>query len=242
MLTIVLGTEKTVRDAAIARVIADYKKKHDGEVVFRDALVFGTAALIGHAEQELLFGDKPLLVLTDACADDASAQFLLEHAEILHAGSGQIVCVADSIPKELEKKFTALNITMHVQAKAEKPKPKGDSRVFALTDAFLKKDKKMTWQIFRSLADSGVEAREICNTLFWSMKTLSLVGEAVVKKETAIPGVHPFVFSKTKQLLGYWTPETLTEAIRGLVTLYHEGQFSGKEFDHLLEQYFLEMK
>lgn len=243
MLTVILGTDKQARDTAIAETIATYQKEKQTEVVFKDRTVLGTSAILEHVEQQSLFGAKPILIVTDFSVDSESALFWEENIEKIQHGIGIVVAVFETLDKSFAKKLQALNVAIReTKSQAMPSKPKPNTRVFALTDAFLKKDKKATWQIFRELIDRGTEPREIANTLFWSIKTLALVADAVIRNQSSVPGIHPFVFSKTKTVLSLWVVEDIKHALHTLVVRYHEGQFSGGEFDQILEQYFIEMK
>ncbi len=94
---------------------------------------------------------------------------------------------------------------------------------FAITDAFLSKNKKDMWVLYRKALDEGVSVQEIHGLLLWQIRALFLVLHST-KKES---GLNPFVFEKTAKALKNFTRDQLVSYESQLVSMYHKDMSSG---------------
>lgn len=109
--------------------------------------------------------------------------------------------------------------------------------VFSISDAFIQKDKKRTWILYRSAIESGIDPREISGVLFWAVKNLILVEKS---KNQIEAGLNPFVYKKTHSALSKWDKDELDKCIVDLVHFYHDSQFGKTDFENTFEKFVLE--
>ena len=108
--------------------------------------------------------------------------------------------------------------------------------VFALADAFSRRDKKSLWVLLLRAQQAGLSSEEIIGTLFWQIKTMRL---ALRTKSADEAGLKPFVYSKAKRAMEKFKDGELDEHSRALVCLYHDAHLGTVDIDLALERWVL---
>jgi serine protease inhibitor len=113
---------------------------------------------------------------------------------------------------------------------------KSNNEIFVLTDYFASRNNIKAWEVYRKLVDSGVEAENIVGTLFWQMKSMIL---AYDKGSATESGLNPFVFSKSKKFITYWTYDEIVNSLEDLTVSYHEAHRGNCNLEKHLELFIL---
>lgn len=129
--------------------------------------------------------------------------------------------------------FTIPKEKKEVMAREEKEKFR---RVFVLTDALGRRDRKGLWVGYQKMLLKGVSAEEIFWKFWWMVKNLALATESGNAKEA---GLNPFVFNKTKKFAEAFSPKEIQEKARGLVSVWHDAHQGRNDFPLALEQFIL---
>lgn len=197
MLYLVFGKDyKNVKKEA-EKIVASFTKSTGTVVERHTAETINPKDLAYRAESNSLFGEKFIYLI-----DGMLEQYKDETLEIL-PGLGQsshvFIFCEDNVIKEIEKAFSAANGSV-LGLKA--PETVRDNP-FAITDALLSKDKKKTWQLYRSEIEKGESAEAVLGRLVWAIKTLVLIQKNPKDTATTL-GISPFVYSKTKSAGKVW--------------------------------------
>jgi len=126
------------------------------------------------------------------------------------------------LEKEIDKK-TLEKIEKHatkVQVfNTTETKKKNDFNPFALSDAFLSRDKKRLWEILLETKKRGIAPEETHGLLWWQVKALAITADAKTAEEADL---SPFVFSKAKRAEKLFSKDEINTMLFGLVAMYHE--------------------
>lgn len=109
------------------------------------------------------------------------------------------------------------------------------SKIFILTDAIGKRDKKRSWSTYQELLLSGMSPDEILPMIFWQIKGMLAVSYSKNKEGS---GLKPFVYSKSKKYSENYSKEELKEISRKLVNVLY-GARKGKDMSVGLERMIL---
>lgn len=180
---------------------------------------------------EDLFASKKVFILTDVLTS-ATVQTCLLDWDTSSAETKRIICIEESIPASLRKKFQSKKFEI-VEFNAPKAK---DDAIFKLTDAFTQRDMKKMWLTYQDFYQNGVSVHQMVGILWWQMKTMLLVS----RSGNLNPGLKPFVFNKTKQALVRFTPKELQEKAGELLAVYHRGHM-GDDIEVLFERFILNL-
>ena len=111
-------------------------------------------------------------------------------------------------------------------------------KIFSLTDAFGRRDKKSLWVLFNKAKMSDVSAEEIHGILFWQVKVALQSAQADSAKEA---GLNPYVYQISKSSLQKYSVGDLKSISSGLVSMYHDVRRGMHDFDVAIEQFILEV-
>lgn len=181
---------------------------------------FDMADFSGLISARGLFGEKYLVVLKGVLEDETRRAEIFKKVKELESSENVFFFLESDLTKtDLKGAQKAENITFFdVVAKKEEK-----FNVFAITDAFARKDKKGTWVLLQKALKNGVPAMEVANILTWSIKSLILAkdkkgSDEDVKKS----GLNPFVFKKALSASRSWEEKALKKALQNIVFLYHD--------------------
>ena len=115
---------------------------------------------------------------------------------------------------------------------------KEDFNIFALTEAFGRRDKFKLWTLILDAYQKNKSAEEIQGVLFWQAKSIAL---AKNEKTAESAGLKPFPYSKAKQFGNNFSDEEIKKVIKKLVEIYHEAHLGNVNFDLALEEFALSL-
>jgi len=188
-------------------------KKIDGnDSIFLQSQETTKQNLLEYASSVNLFGVSPTIVIEGFLKEGKDTLLakdlkIIQESNTIFIFSEDILKIADQ--KKYEKYAT---IEIYTEKKVTQT-PR--INVFAIADAYGRKDKVGTWVLYREAIDKGTEPEAIAGMIFWKIKTLLLSGTIVFNKK----------------LLKKYSGE--------LVELYHESHQGKKDFPIALEQFIL---
>jgi DNA polymerase III delta subunit len=179
-----------------------------------------------------LFGGVDFFLLDTPSEDEMYLGEVLEHAALLQDSQNHFVVIENGLTADKKK---------IIEKHAEKIEEiKADAKVrfntFALTDAFLERDKKSLWLLLVSAWKEGLSHEEIIGVLFWQIKILRLVEKTNSAEEA---GQKPFVYSKAKRSLKNFKKGELDALSESLLRIYHDGHQGRVDIAIALEQWAL---
>lgn len=226
MLYVLLGSDFV----KIKKRIVEISKGHE-VVRFGEGAepVASAAARLGSSG---LFSPKIALHLDRPLEDAESKSFFIEHVKNFANADTVVIATALALDAETKKKIPKNAGVETFDVKEEKePAP----NAFALTDAYVKGDRKQMWVLYRQFIESGMSAEEIHGVLSWQVRALVLASKT---KGAIEAGLKPFVYTKAKSALAsiQRPPE---EVSRELVSIYHQSRAGQGSLENLLEVFLL---
>lgn len=227
MLYVLIGTDFEKIKKRIAEIAKGHELVRFGEAAepFANALSrLGASGLF--SRKVALHLDKPL--------EDADAKVLvLENAKAFANEEMPVILTASALDAETKKKIPK-NASVEV-FEAKTNEEAASQSTFALTDAYVKGDRKQTWVLYRRFIEGGASPEEIHGILSWQVRALVLASKA---KNADEAGLKPFVYTKAKSALSKMStnPETIS---RELVSLYHQSRMGAGSLEDLLEMFLL---
>jgi DNA polymerase III delta subunit len=230
MLYVYFGTDtQKTRENAHARMRALAGKQ---EILSIQGSDYRPGIFVEHAGSVSLFGDASVTCIDTMSENEEAFEALIDDLPILQQSSRVFVIVEGGL-NAAEKKLFQKYAAEYEEAAAEK---KERFNTFALTDAFLAKDKKSLWLLLADAVRAGVTHEAIIGLLFWQINTARLVAKTGSAEEA---GIKPFVYSKTKRALAKFTQDELHAHSRALLSLYHEGHLGKRDIGLALEAWVL---
>jgi len=199
----------------------DLKRFSEYDKVFMDENSFSLSEFENYIESVSLFGTKTAVILDSVLEDDENKSPIFKKIKEIEASKNVFFFLESNLTKTdlkpIEKKVKNINFFDITTKKEEK------FNIFALTDAFSKKDKKQTWVLLQKALKSNVPSMDVANILTWSIKSLILVkGKSSSDSDIKKTGLNPFVFKKTLPASKLWDEEKLKKALKDIVFLYHD--------------------
>lgn len=111
-------------------------------------------------------------------------------------------------------------------------------RIFSLTDAFGRRDRKLLWVLYTKAKINDIAAEEIHGILFWQVKAMLQASKTRSAKDA---GLNPFVHQKSLAFAQNFKPGEITAISSRLVSLYHNARRGIVDFDVALEKFILEV-
>ncbi|MBI2108981.1 MAG: hypothetical protein HYT93_02250 [Parcubacteria group bacterium] len=182
-----------------------------------------------------LFEREHIILLRNALLAPEAKAFIEERLKEFAESPNVFVLLEEKIEAAFIKKITA-----HAQKIWKSEKEKGQKRninSFALGDAFGARDRKKTWVLFcKAIDGEGLKPEQILGTFFSQIKNMLLV-----KREGENPGLHPFVYQKTKRFANNYSTEELENLSEALVSLYHDARRGLHDMRVALERFVLNL-
>ncbi len=173
MLYLLYGDQVTKKQDALERVL----QTHDNPGIFLVAKGEEYTLIIDeHLGSTSLFGGKSAVIFDEALADKEARADLLERTLEMAESENLFIFIEQKALKETLTAFKDAKAKIEeYSAKEEKTYGAGTFNVFALTDAFARKDKKEAWVVLERALMSGKSPEEIAGLTFWQIKSLPLV-------------------------------------------------------------------
>ncbi len=237
MLYLVFGTDTKMRSQNRDNVHASIAKLNSSlTTIFHNDTNTKIEDLQNLATTVSMFGEQYLVECQYLLTVPELKEWVLKNIKIL-AASPNIFFFLESeyLTKDVITLFKKYGEVVGESEKAVKESKRFN--VFSISDAFIQKDKKKTWILYRSAIDNGIDPREISGILFWAVKNLILVQRSNSQSDA---GLNPFVYKKTEGALNKWKSEELNKCVSDLVHFYHDSQFGKTDFETTFEKFVLE--
>ncbi|MBY0539591.1 hypothetical protein K2P56_04135 [Patescibacteria group bacterium] len=227
MLYVLIGSDF----GKIKKRIAEIAKGHEVVRFGEGAEAFSGAPARLNASG--LFSSKIALHLDRPLEDADSKAFFIEHVKNFANANTIVIATTLALDAETKKKIPKNAGVETFDLKEEKDEPAPNA--FALTDAYVKGDRKQMWVLYRKFIESGMSAEEIHGVLSWQVRALVLASKT---KSAIEAGLKPFVYTKAKSALANMQrpPEEIS---RELVSLYHQSRAGQGSLENLLEVFLL---
>ena len=181
-----------------------------------------------------LFGTKQIVVFDTPSESKEMEEDILNNLELMQKSLNQFILIEgvyDASNKKKVQKYSEKISEIKVGKKER-------FNVFSLTDAFLRRDKKLLWLLLSTAWREGITNEEIIGILFWQIKILRLVSKTNSPEES---GQKPVVYQKAKRALLNFKDGEIDKLSFSLVSIYHDGHLGKIDLDLALERWVLEL-
>lgn len=211
-------------------------KKPGAAVVFLDRDSWSQERFENLIEAQGLFSQKNIIVLDSLFEEKETEAVLAKSLSSLKQSKNIFVILEKSPLSALRSRIEkASEKTQSFDLPDEKEEKRPN--VFGLTDAVSQGDRRKAWVLYEKFIRQGISPEEIHGALFWQVKALGL---SLFSKTAQEAGLHPFVFSKSKNAAAKHGKEKIKEMLSSLVKMYHESRRGGEDLEDALERFILE--
>jgi len=225
---------KLVREKASTLIASLLAKKPEALHIRITESEWTNSTLTETIESQGLFSDK-LIVQFDNLLGTAACESIIESISNIQNSQNIFVFVEsalDAKSKKILEKYSE-KIQEHLSSESEEKAP----TLFALADAFGRRDKKMLWVEFQKAVLRGTASEEIHGMIFWQLKSMCIAS----KTNSVESGLKPFVYTKSKQYSKNFTEQELSAVSGKLVSMYHDAHRGLVDFKSALEIFVLEI-
>lgn len=150
------------------------------EIIFVSNDKLSKEVVLNYAQSVSLFGSSQM-ILIDNLITSKEISFSKEELDLIKNSGTIFVFLEDKILSVDKTKYSKFAEIKSFDKKEEKIIPKID--VFAITNAFERKDKIKTWFLYRQAIDGGIEPEAISGVIFWKIKMMILNKGRFFKEE-----------------------------------------------------------
>lgn len=228
------GTNTDRRRQAVNKILESFADAP--HAVFESETVSGEQ-LASYLESRSLFGETKVILCLDVLSNEDVESSVLKKIKEFKDSKSIFIFSEKSVLKDV---LAVMKKNGEDAQGFDLPKSlaKKDFGVFALTDAFARRDKKESWVILQKAFRAGKTVEEIHGLLFWQVKTMLAVGETPSAELPQLK-LNPFVLKKAQTSLKQFSIPELKTISSNLVSLLYEGRRDGKDMQVSLEQFVL---
>jgi len=181
-----------------------------------------------------LFSDK-LIIQLDNLLSTPARETIIESVEDIKTSDNIFIILEGEIDAKNKKVLETYSEKMQefISSQIEEKAP----TLFALADAFGRRDKKFLWVEFQKAKLRETASEEIHGMLFWQLKSMLIAS----KTSSTESGLKPFVYTKSKQYSKNFTEHELAAVSDKLVSMYHDAHRGQVDFSSALEMFVLEV-
>lgn len=213
----------------------------EGKVSFftMDDYLFEESKLEEYIFGRGLFESQFVVVLRGVLEDKEAEDFVLSSLDDLKKSPNIFIFLETAVSGSILSRFK--KVAEKVEEFKQPTSKTQPFKLFSLTDAFSRKDKKKAWVLYQKALSDGAAPEEMVNLLFWQIKAMLLVkglpnSPAEIKKT----GLHPFVFKKSLSFSSNFTTRELRGLSSRLLSIFHENRRTNRDLGVELERFILE--
>lgn len=212
------------------------KKKPDSNLFKLDSENFSGSQLESLVGGQGLFEQKYIVVLDKCLEDKISKETILDKLDDISFSNNIFVLIEEEIDSKTIKKLEKKAEKIHEHTLKENVVAENNFKIFTLTDALGKRDKKAVWVEYQKALAQGSSAEEIYSMLLWQVRSMVLAGTT---KSASEAGLKPFVYSKSKKFASNYSVEEIKNLYKNLVKAYHKSRRGGLGLTEAVEEVLL---
>ncbi len=186
-----------------------------------------------------LFSQKAIIEMQNVFRNKDAKEAVLERIRDIGKSDNIFVFLESDLNKSDLAKFEKNAEKVQVfELKTAGEIKKEAFKIFSLTDAFGRRDRKQLWVLYTKAKMNDIAAEEIHGILFWQVKAML---QAAGAGSAAAAGLNPFVYQKSQGFLRNFKEGEVKAISSRLVSIYHEARRGIRDFDTALEKFILEV-
>lgn len=237
MLYFLYGSDKDkARQKAADLVAALQKKKPDASFFKLTRDNWNEGSFEEYIGGQGLFENKYIVLADGLFEDKANKEFIVKRLSDLHESQNVFIFREGELDKATLTKVEKNSEKVQEFALKETGEVKDEFKIFTLTDALGRRDRKSLWMLYQGAKNADVEDEQIHGILFWQIKNMLLAQKSKTAKEA---GLNPFVFSKAQGFGKNYRDGELSKMSSQLIHLYHDARKGIHDLDVALEKWIL---
>ncbi|MCC2630565.1 MAG: hypothetical protein K0S38_374 [Candidatus Paceibacter sp.] len=186
-----------------------------------------------------LFSQKAIIEMITVFRNKEAKEAVLERIKDIGKSDNIFVFLEGDLTKaDLAKFEKNAEKVQEFELKTKGEEKKEAFKIFAISDAFSRRDKKQMWVLFTKAKLNEISAEEIHGIIFWQAKAMLLAAQTKNAKEA---GLNPYVYDKSRASLNKYTLDEMKAVSSKLVSIYHDARRGIHDFDAALEKFILEV-
>ncbi|MDQ3077001.1 MAG: hypothetical protein M3Q63_03055 [bacterium] len=241
MIYLLYGTDSTKARAKLHDLVTSLiKKKPDASHDRMNDEGFDAARLEENISGMGLFSQKTIVEMDNVFRNKEAKEIVLDRIKDIGKSENIFVFLESVLTKADLTKFekNAEKVQEFESLSAEAAPRDKTFKIFSLTDAFGKRDKKQLWVLYTKAKMSEIADEEIHGILFWQVKAIL---QALSAKNAKDAGLNPFVYQKSIGFSQKYSHAELKRISSDLVSIYHNARRGITPFDLALEKFILEV-
>jgi len=173
MLYVFHGTDITKSVEKAHTLIASLRaKRPDASFIEVGADQWSKSAIEENLGGQGLFSGKYIVFLNRVTENAEAKESLPGLIQVMNESANIFIVLEEKLNAEL-KRAVEKDAEKAVESEKKEATVKKEFNIFALADAFGKRDAVNAWRIYREAIDSGIEPENIAGVLFWKAKSIS---------------------------------------------------------------------
>ncbi len=238
MVYLFYGNDTAKSHKELKSLVAEFLKGGKDRPVFRiDEESFSEPFFNDLLKTEDLFFGRKLVVSKRLLGQSQISEYILKNLSHLCSASGVFVFWEEDTKSDILNVFKKekAEIKEFFSAKEGKKAPKGDKKIFQITDSFSSRQKERTWLLCEEAFMDGIPVEDVFWKIFWQVKNILAV------KDGGGAGLHPFVYKKAEKASSNFSAEELGGFSEEMVALYHENRLGRADMETGLEKIVLRL-
>jgi len=211
------------------------KKKPDSNLFVLSEDNFSGDQLEGFVGSQGLFEQKYIVVLDKCLENKEYKEIILSQLKEISKSDNIFICIEEKIDKKTLRKLEKAAEKLHEHGEIAST-IKDEFKLFTLTDALGRRDRKKVWIEYQKAIMNGASAEEVYSMLIWQIRSIVLAGES---KNATESGLKPFVYNKSKDFSKNYSKEGVRSLYTNLVSSYHESRRGGLDLNESIEKILL---
>ncbi len=241
MIYLLYGTDTTKARGKLHDLIASLiKKKPDASHIKMTDEGFDAAHLEENISGMGLFSQKTIVEMDNVFRNKEAKEIVLERIKDIGKSENIFVFLEGTLLKADLVKFekNAEKVQVFEDGSIKDSQSKDTFKIFSLTDAFGRRDKKQLWVLCTKAKMKDIADEEIHGILFWQVKAIL---QALNAPSAQNAGLNPFVYQKSIGFSKNFSYAELKKISSDLVSIYHNARRGITPFDAALEKFILEL-
>jgi DNA polymerase III delta subunit len=194
--------------------------------------------LVGFIEEVTMFGKRKGIIIDVEDCSPEEWKLLSKYFRSISDSPSVFIILSKTLSAVRSKDVQKYG-SVDVYDLKKEVKKKESPLAFSITDAFLKKDKKMMWSFYNLALKKGEEVEQIHGALLWQVKCLALASRYSTAQES---GLSSYVFSKSKSATSIFSYDDICRIAIELVDISHSSREAGGKMEEALEKWILSIK
>jgi len=186
---------------------------------------------------QTLFAGRYIVVMDKVLDGKENQEIILKKLKEISKSENIFIFIEEKLNKTIISRFEKWAEKVQNFSSLE-VKNQEKFKIFSLTDALGRGDKRNLWVLYQKALGEGIPAEEIHGIISWQIKNILMIKDDKNPKDL---GLNPFVLRKTLTFAEKFEKAKLIKLSESLVEIPHNSRRGIEEFDVSLEKFILSL-